>query len=593
MWGHGYFPCPHIALIRLLKPAPKRPSIWIAWLAGFLAWAGLLLAAPACAAALIQATPDRNPVRLQESFNLVFSSDEAPDGEPDFSPLEKDFEMQGQSQSSQISINNGGMSKQQQWTLQLMPKRAGTLLIPAIAFGADHSAASTLTVLDGASPSANNEEQALFMEVEATPKNPYVQAQVIYTVRVLYRVGLLGGDLPDPAIADALIQRLGDDRKYSAQRQGQQYAVLERQYALFPQKSGLLKLPPMRLEAQIETGARSFFSRAVRVEQVQSPALDLQVRPIPAAFTGAHWLPAARLKLEESWSQNPPHGKAGEPLTRTLTLRADGVTVGVLPELAANQTLDAAIKPYPDQPVLKEDKSGNGLSSLRQEKIALMPSKAGVFQVPELTIPWWNTQADRLEIAKIPASTLSVEAAAGDTATPPPQAAPPAPEQANAPLPAAQSMAAPAQIPLQANLWFWISLLLGSAWLATALWTAKLLRGRKPAAAQPSDAEPIRKRAARKALRQACRAHDPAAARPALLAWAQAQWPQAAVLTLVEVGRLGGAALAEEIEALNRALYGEHPSAWQGDGLWNAAQACEQATAKPPADSVLAPLYPS
>jgi hypothetical protein len=548
------------------------------------------LAAPAGAAALIQAMPDRNPARLQESFTLVFSSDAAPDGEPDFSPLENDFEIQGQSQSSQISIHNGSMSKKQQWTLQLMPKRAGTLPIPAIAFGADHSEAATLTVLDEAAPSANT-EQALFMEVEATPKNPYVQAQVLYTVRVLYRANLLGGDLPDPSVTDALIQRLGDDRKYSAQRQGQQYAVLERQYALFPQKSGLLKLPPMRLDAQIETGARSFFSRAVRVERVQSPAFDLQVRPIPAAFTGAHWLPAARLKLEENWSQTPLRVKAGEPLTRTLTLQAEGATIGVLPELAASQTLDASIKAYPDQPVLKEDKSGNGLSSLRQEKIALIPGKAGVFPVPELQIPWWNTQAERMEIAKLPASSLEVKAAAGEAAAPPPQAAPPAPEQADTPAPPGQGMAAPAQVPLQANLWFWISLLLGSAWLATALWAANLLRGRKPAA-QPSDAEPIRKRAARKALQQACRAHDPAAARPALLAWAQAQWPQAAVLTLAEAGRLGGAALAEEIEALNRALYGEHRLAWQGDGLWNAAQACEQASAKPPADSALAPLYP-
>jgi hypothetical protein len=42
---------------------------------------------------LVSVSIDRNPVNLQESFQLTFTASDDPDGEPDFSPLDKDFEI--------------------------------------------------------------------------------------------------------------------------------------------------------------------------------------------------------------------------------------------------------------------------------------------------------------------------------------------------------------------------------------------------------------------------------------------------------------------------------------------------------------------
>ena len=90
-------------------------------------------------AATISAQVDRNPVHLDETFNLFFEADESPDDNPDFSPLDQDFEIINQSQSSNVSIINGKYTKKIKWTLAIMAKRAGTLTIPAIKFGDDSS----------------------------------------------------------------------------------------------------------------------------------------------------------------------------------------------------------------------------------------------------------------------------------------------------------------------------------------------------------------------------------------------------------------------------------------------------------------------
>jgi hypothetical protein len=59
----------------------------------------------------VNVTSDRDPVSLEESFNLVFSADEDPDGEPDFSPLNEDFDVLRQSRSTQINMINGRLTR--------------------------------------------------------------------------------------------------------------------------------------------------------------------------------------------------------------------------------------------------------------------------------------------------------------------------------------------------------------------------------------------------------------------------------------------------------------------------------------------------
>ncbi|MEW6039048.1 MAG: BatD family protein [Pseudomonadota bacterium] len=541
-------------------------------LLGLLLWLGL---SGAGLAAEITVSADRDPVPISESFNLTFSADEAPDDEPDFAPLNQDFRVLGKSQNSRISIVNGKLSRTAEWTVSVIARHPGRLTVPPIAFGADRSSALTVTVTDrpaqGRARSAGDD--VLLIEVDAVPRNPYVQAQTIYTVRVLYRTNLGRAQLSPLEVPDALVQQLGDKRNFSTERNGDTYAATEIRYAIFPQKSGSLHIPPLTLDAEVQAGGRAginpFFGRPMKTVSLQSEPVELEVRPAPAAFSGKHWLPAESVSIEETLSPDTARIEAGQPLTRTLTLKARGATVGVLPELGL-AGVPAEIRRYPDQPAMGEERQGTGLISTRQEKTALIPDKPGRYTLPAIEVPWWNIAAEKMEVARLPERGIEVGAGAAAPVQPVPASAPPLATEAESTAPASAS-AEPAEADMAASpVWFWLSLILAGGWLITGgLWWRTAQRSREePARSPPESRKPSDKQRMRE-LKEACAANDPERARRALLEWASLRWPDCETSLEGIAGRSEGE-LKTAVQTLSRALYGHPGTEWKGAALWAA-----------------------
>ena len=515
-------------------------------------------------AAQISVSFDRNPVSLDESFQIIFSADETPDNDPDFSPLEQDFDILGQSQSSNSSWINGQSSKTVQWTLNVMAKHAGSLIVPAVKFGDDESRPASILVTQATANKAVNTDDDLFLEVEANPQSAYVQSQVLYTVRLYRRIEIAQASLNEPELGDAVIEKLGDDSTYNTQIDGVNYLVTERKYAIFPQKSGSITIKPLVLTAEVVANTRPNFngffnSRMTRTKKVLSKPVTLEVKPAPATFTGKHWLSAEQLVLKEEWSGDNQQMRVGEPLTRTLTLLAKGTTVGQLPELNAGKINDQ-LKTYPDQPVLREQKKPEGLIAFREEKIAIIPSKAGFYKLPAIEIPWFNTQSQKMEIARIPETTITALEAAGSLPEP---VAPVAPVVQQAQK--AEQIAPIIDQPQQQNIWLWISAFLASGWLATLAYFL-VKRPAKQPVVEKNDRE-IRLEDSVKSLKKACADNNAVAAKDALLAWGRQKF---GVPSLGAIAELSDARLRDEILNLNQVLYGKAPEQWQGKKLFQA-----------------------
>ncbi|MDD5277162.1 MAG: BatD family protein [Methylovulum sp.] len=521
-------------------------------------------------AAQISTSVDRDPVSVDDSFQIMFVANGSPDDDPDFSPLEQDFSILSRSQASSVSLVNGKASKTMRWTLDVMAKHAGALVIPAIKFGDDTSEALPVKVIAGATDKAVDTNADLFMEVEATPESPYLQAQVLYTMRLYTRVEIAQARLNEPELADAVIEKLAEDSNFNTRINGVDYSVTERKYALFPQKSGTLTIKPLVLTADVLANNRtmfnSFFNSSVtRTKRVESKPITLDVKPAPATFTGAHWLPAEQLELTEQWSGDITQMKVGEPLTRTLTVRAKAATVGQLPELSVATAHDA-LKSYPDQPVLQEQKNADGLLAIREEKIALMPSKAGTYQLPAIEIPWFNTQTQKMAVAKIPETTLTVTAAV--TSQPPPAPVSAAPAATPKPAEATAINQAQTQTPAQSASWMWVSLFLALGWLITVVYFLSS-RGsaKKQAAKDQGEPDQVRIKEIVSRLKQACANNDAVAAKNALLDWGKQQFDAA---NLGAVAGFCEARLRDEILSLNQLLYGKDTAQWQGKKLFQA-----------------------
>ncbi|WP_244559188.1 BatD family protein [Bathymodiolus platifrons methanotrophic gill symbiont] len=523
----------------------------------FSSLAGSLLAAE------ISVNTDRNPVNLKESFQIVFTANDDPDDEPDFSPLDKDFEVLNQSQQQSVEIVNWKKTKSLQWVLTVMAKHEGNLVIPAIKFGQDSSQFAAIVVNNVQAIDKTNED--LFLQVEVSSSKPYIQEQVIYTLKLYRKVNISQASLTEPMLSDAVIEKLGADKNYNTQFQGENYVVTERKYVIFPQKSGIMTIAPLTMTAEViipgQRRTNSFFNRqSTRTKRVASTAINLDVQAKPAS-AGLNWLPAKQVYLQEKWSDNSGEMIVGQPVTRTITLFVKGATVGILPELYKDN-MPQHIKAYPDQPVLKEEAKDDGMVAFREEKIALIPGLAGSYTLPEITIPWWNTRTQKMEMARIAERTITATAAIGSVATLEPTPPIVSPVPASTESNTQQEMGTFQQTN---TLWFWLALFFAAAWLVTLVY----FLSRKSSNTKKKQVAVEKKPDVNKNLKQACSNNDSIMAKDALLQWGREKFNQS---SLTKIAEQCDQLLQREILVLNAALYSAKVEEWQGTELWLAFQ---------------------
>lgn len=327
----------------------------------------------------VRATLDRSTIYDGETVTLtieVSGKDES--GEPDLSPLNKDFEVLGTSSSQRIEIINGRRSDSRQWQVELEPRKTGTLEVPALKVGRSATRPVTLKVMEQSAVSTVSGDRPVFIRTEARTgaMDVYVQQQILYVVRLYYRVPLQQGDFSDPQLADAVVERLGEDRRFKTTINGTDYQVVERHYAIFPEKSGELTIPSIaftgraastssRRSSSLPTDPliKRFFGRDPFSDpffssmtgspgkrfRVRSEPLTLDVKARPASYTGQYWLPTQALVLTDSWEQQVPEFHVGEPVTRTITLKARGLESSQLPVL--DFPSPQGVRIYPEQPV--------------------------------------------------------------------------------------------------------------------------------------------------------------------------------------------------------------------------------------------------
>ena len=524
-------------------------------------------------AATITVKTDRNPAVLQESFQLVFEAAGSVDDDPDFSPLEKDFQVLSTSTSTSMSIVNTKITRTKQWRLTVLPLNTGNLVIPAISFGKDNSPQTPLTVKQAATGSTDQASRDIYLEVEVAPESAYVQAEMIYTVKLYRAIATSNETLSEPELSQgsAIIEPLDADRSYDLFIEGRRYAVFERRYGIYPQVSGTLLLKPVRFQAQVAaTSSFSLDPFGARTNTLvrQSEPLRLEIKPVPGAYRSGHWLPATDVKITGKWSKNPLELLPNEPVTRTLTLSAQGLTASQLPEI--QEQLPADFKQYPDMPVLENQQAAIGITGIRQQKNAIIPARAGEFTLPEISLPWWNTETQTVQYAVLPERRVQVSTAVPETVTEAP-ALPALGMDTEGLVQTVPEVAETAAVEVTASpdtsIWQWLTCILALTWIITLIYILKNRRGAQAEIAQAHTGD-INK--ALKAVKQACQDNDQQRAKTALLRWARARPTGPPVTSLGDLEKYSSEELAAEIRNLSRRLYSRTPDPWRGEPLWQA-----------------------
>jgi hypothetical protein len=526
----------------------------------------------------LQATVDRATVRVNESFMYVLRAEGPVRGEPETAPLVAQFDVLNVMSSRRATIANARATEVNEWQYQLMPKAAGDFEIPALRIGDRLSNSVNVRVLplDSAATAAAD----VFMELTAEPEVVYAQSQVLFTLRLYYAVvtGRATLTAPEATGVEAIVEKLGEDNAYTTTRGGRTFNVRERRYAIFPQQPGSLTIGPVTFEAMVIPD-RGFS----RVQRFRSDVLELDVQPAvapPPALAGAAWLPARSVTLTEQWSDASSELAVGAPRTRTIVVEGVGLLETQLPDIALEA--QPGVRQYADQPELAREVTAEGLKSRRSVSYAVIAQTPGETTLAGVRLPWWNVTTQRWEVAELPPRRLSVTPAA-DAAAPPPA------------VDEAAAVADPAAGGRRTSYWSWLSGALAAAWLATvALWWRARVRASR-ALAPATSRNTAEKPALRKILRDlgsACAVNDAAAARNALLNYADVRFAPNPPRSLGALAALLREPVAREVLALEAHIYGAAAGPWRGDGLeavlrdLDNAEAPERAAAEP-----LLPLY--
>ncbi len=505
----------------------------------------LLLPALAVEAAVI-ASVDRADVEINESFTLKVLVDTDVDVEPDSSALEMDFYVGQRSQLSNTTIVNGQISRSRTWTYILMPKRDGDLVIPPIIVGSEQS--NPLHIVVAPQSTALPGVADIFVSTEVDYAESFVQAQVLYTVKVYRSVATRQPRLSEPSFSgvEVLVELAGEERSYESILNGKSYNVVERVYALFPQESGELSLAPARFEARVLRDGR-ITGRKV----FESEPLTVAIKPIPAPpadFPDAAWLPAKSLDLSEVWSREPERLPAGEPTTRHITVAALGQLATQIPVIdPANAD---GVKIYPDKPELRVTAEPEGIRATRKDQYAMIGVRAGVVELPALHLPWWNIDQNEWQVASLPSRTLTILPSA-DAALPPIVE-----PQIEMPIEAET-------ITVESSLWRRISEGLIALWLLTVLaWWWSRRPEKKPREREPP---PIHVQQAKflKVARRAALAEDGATVKSALLSWGRLQWPNRWPRSIGDLASRVSEPLATELNILCSSSYGPNGELWR------------------------------
>lgn len=371
----------------------------------------------------VSAEVDRTTLAVNTPLYLtVRATNEDANFSPDFAPLQAAFSLGQISQGTELSIINGRSQTTRTWTLPIVPKNAGSIEIPSLTVGSKFTDVIQLTVTSAttAAPTGNTNAATgtdVQVRVGLSRLETWVGAPVIYTTKIYSKRRIDRGTITDPQPTDATnnrlsVQNYGQDQQYQVTENGLRWMVRERRYLITPSKTGEYTIPGVVLSASLASRGM----RGIPVETI-SDALTLTVLPQPSDYPAdKDWLPLKNLTISETWSPEPLTFRAGEPVTRTITMQAESFDAITLDDL--DIPTPPGFKVYPGETVATQTPTGEHITNTVDYTFLLLPEQAGDYTLPAIELPWFDVNSGETKLATLPAQAITVEPSVGLPASP-------------------------------------------------------------------------------------------------------------------------------------------------------------------------------
>lgn len=393
------------------------------------------------AAIQIKATAP-NIVEVNEQFRLSYTINTQDIDDfnlPELNAFEVDMGPSRSSQSS-VQIINGKMTKNSSitYTYILRANQEGDFTIPAataIIDGEEHQSNSVQVKVLKATSSQQSQSggQAprmrtqsagaqitandLFIKASVSKKQVYEQEAVLLTYKVYSLVNLsqLSGGIPELEGFHVQEIDLPQQKSFTMEEyNGKNYGVVVwRQYVLFPQKSGKLKIPKVDFDALVVQHNRNidpfeaFFNGGSSIVEVNkkitAPELTLDIQPLPKTtqqFSGA--VGQFRIKSDISTTDL----KANEALTLKIIVSGTG-NMKLMKTPIVNfptdfETYDAKIS---DKTKITKD----GAMGEKMFEYIAVPRHPGIYSIPPVEFCYFDTKEKTYKTLKTESFSVNID----------------------------------------------------------------------------------------------------------------------------------------------------------------------------------------
>lgn len=372
----------------------------------------------------VTANVERTSIMAGETLSLTLStSDDVSDLDPDTSVI-RDFDILSQSSSSMMQFVNGKMSVNKSVTIELSPKKTGTLAIPAIKVTSGSEIAHTklieINVREDRSPvSDRTEDGENFAESRLSRSVIYMGQPVIYNFSLYFREQIARPNLTLPDFQDFTSTEIKSPSSYTKTIKGVPYNVLEKNVLLTPRKPGHYTFDPALLVYESASGVtRDFFGfpqQRLQRESIRTKAMAIEVKKLPPVpdglvFSGFVGDLSVKTGIEKT------DLKTGDSGTLTIEFEGKGGRTGDIGR--PDVKIPSSFKVYPDEPELREDSGSEGFSGKKIFRMALVPTEPGRFVIEPLKITFFDSDSGIYKTAKTEPVNITVSQGEGGLSQP-------------------------------------------------------------------------------------------------------------------------------------------------------------------------------
>lgn len=337
---------------------------------------------------------DTQSLSLGENLTYTVKADaNLSDDAIDIKPLFKNFII-GNLQISHASEN------ETTWIIPLQPVTAGEITLPSLQVANSESKPITINVSDKTTSKIQTDESSsqiiseqntsdratVQLDGQISAESAYKNEILTYTVTVVKRADPENRPPVVAAYKGMTIQSAGAPTEDKQIFSDHYQETLTYTYFILPEMIGSLSIPSMSLASN---------------SKKSTPAQTITVKPLPHSFKGNErdWLPSAGISIEERWEPATSYAKAGQPLTRIITLTGINNIPVQLPTISAPVITD--LKIYKDSETEEQQYQNGMVISKKIIKHVYVPEKNIPFVTPKIDIHWWNTISDRPQDAVI------------------------------------------------------------------------------------------------------------------------------------------------------------------------------------------------